>query len=333
VTAHLEAREIAELKERAEMKDVVCERMRRLLSELLMLLNFRDESSDLWGAVEALREELAAAEAVRSVSRALSQVLEVAYLHPDLCQEVARAAVRHTIPDLKMTITHLETQVRDLSLQVESAARDKVALAVLEADKSRFQRILDKQCSDVAGLQAQVKRLQEQEHKGGGGGGLGGFSIKWRSGVGGLAHIASCGEARVPPLPRGTSGVIMPTSSSRRRANVVKMRASEFRDWNAASEDARERTSGLERSSLDSGAGDTEGIVVRCFMNRPVTGQRLPLSSRRQEQHSCRIKLELLQLDDKSSPACPRSCNIPSVFKATCQEEKIAIPRDMDWIS
>jgi hypothetical protein len=31
---------------------------------------------------------------------------------------------------------------------------------------------------------------------------LGGFSKKWRSGVGGLAHIASCGEARVPSLPR-----------------------------------------------------------------------------------------------------------------------------------
>ena len=43
MTAHLEAREIAELKERAEKEDVVCERMRRLLSEPLMLLNLRDD--------------------------------------------------------------------------------------------------------------------------------------------------------------------------------------------------------------------------------------------------------------------------------------------------
>jgi hypothetical protein len=111
------------------------------------------------------------------------------------------------------------------------------------------------------------------------------------------------------------------------------MSASEFRASDAASEDARERTLGLERSWMDSGVGDSDGMVGRCGMNRPVTGQRLPLASRRQEQHSCRIKLELLQLDDQSSPACPRSCNIPSVFKATCQEEKIAIPRDMDSIS
>ena len=78
-----------------------------------------------------------------TASNAVPQVLEIAYLHPDLCQKVARAAARHTIPDLKMTITYLETRVLDLSLQVESAARalsaEKVALTVLEADKSRFQ--------------------------------------------------------------------------------------------------------------------------------------------------------------------------------------------------
>ena len=175
-------------------------------------------------------------------------------------------------------------------------------------------------------LKAQVKGLQEQEHQGGEG--LGGFIIKWRSGVGGLVRIAS--------------GVIMPKYSSRRRVNVVragkeplKMRASEFRAWNTASEDAREQTSSLERSWLDSGVGDSDGMVGRygCGVHRPVTGQRLPLASKRQEQHTCHIKLELLLLDDQSSPVCPRSCSSPSVFKATCKEEKIATPRDMDSVS